>query len=550
MLKISKLKYILISLMIILSSFGQIQANDTFVPVRVGISDTNFKNYLFTSVEFNNPQDINILDSSSGYTVPIDENTKIVKVTSENNLFRIYVNDELVARNLTGSILVSAKEGCLISINNLKRKGKQALYRGYIELKRSDKDISKFAIVNVLSLKNYLRGVVPNEMPVRFGLEALKAQTVAARNYAVTPRIKAYTEFDLCDSVACQVYFGANTEDTLSDKAIEETNGIIAIDNENNPILALYSSTAGGYTESYEYAFSNPETKQFPSNDIHYLTATADNKNFGQLNSDEKAEEFYTSNPVSYDDISPYYRWSKEWTKDELEKVLAKTLISQSKTGFINPQLINEKDFGKLISIKPILRGNSGKIIELEIKTTTQTFIVKKELVIRRCFQKDGVSLPSANFVISSIESERPVYKFSGGGFGHGVGLSQWGAGKMASLGFSYTDILQHYYQGIRLATIPIKINNNYKIYEQNFYSNSKEAQIIISNKNNCIKKLKVVVNNEELELKLKDEQMCFDISKYIEIGNNKVSFLILDEKMDIDNELNVFVLIKDKANE
>ena len=90
---------------------------------------------------------------------------------------------ELVARNLTGPIVIRAiSDDKLISVNGLKRKGKQALYRGYIELTRSKKDISKFAIVNVLSLKNYLRGVVPNEMPVKFGLEALKAQTVAARN--------------------------------------------------------------------------------------------------------------------------------------------------------------------------------------------------------------------------------------------------------------------------------------------------------------------------------------------------------------------------------
>ena len=73
-------------------------------------------------------------------------------------------------------------------------------------------------------------------MPTRFGLEALKSQTVAARNYAISPRLKAYEEFDLCDSVACQVYFGANTEEELSDQAIEETNGIIALSNEDKPI--------------------------------------------------------------------------------------------------------------------------------------------------------------------------------------------------------------------------------------------------------------------------------------------------------------------------
>jgi stage II sporulation protein D len=77
--------------------------------------------------------------------------------------------------------------------------------------------------VNVLPLEDYLKGVVPNELPVRFGLEALKAQAVAARNYTIRPRTRVYHNFDVCDSVQCQVYFGANTEHPLSNKAIEET---------------------------------------------------------------------------------------------------------------------------------------------------------------------------------------------------------------------------------------------------------------------------------------------------------------------------------------
>ena len=295
-------------------------ATDNYIPIRAGISDSSFKNYIFDTVKFNNANTLSVMDSQTGYTVPIKEDSSILKVTSENNLFRIYIDDTLVAKNLTGPISISSRDGSFIEINGLKRKGTQAAYRGIIELVRSSKDISKFSIVNVLSLKNYLRGVVPNEMPVRFGLEPLKAQTVAARNYAITPRVKAYEEFDLCDSVACQVYFGANTEDTLSDTAIEQTNGVIALDKENAPILAVYSSTAGGYTESYQYAFSDPTTKEFPSKDIHYLTAVPDNCEFETFETDEKAENFYTSKPESFDDQSPYYRWSKEWTISELER--------------------------------------------------------------------------------------------------------------------------------------------------------------------------------------------------------------------------------------
>ena len=544
MYRISKLILYILFIILFIPSFAR--AGDNHIPVRVGISNTNFNTYLFQEIEFYDAKNLDVMDSATGYVVPLKDDSDILKVASENNLFRIYIDNELVARNLTGPILVRPKENCFVSVKGLKRKGKHALYRGYIELVRSSKDISKFAIVNVLSLKNYLRGVVPNEMPVRFGLEALKAQTVAARNYAVTPRVKAYDEFDLCDSVACQVYFGANTEEELADRAIEETNGIIALDKENNPILALYSSTAGGYTESYEYAFSDPTTKAFPSNDIHYLTAVADDETFPSLESDIEAEKFYTTKPIAFDDMSPYYRWSKEWTKDELEKVLSKTLVAQSKTGFVHPQLLNENDFGSLLSIKALRRGKSGKIIELEIKTDKCTFIVQKELVIRRCFQKNGISLPSANFIITYIDAVNPVYKFSGGGFGHGVGMSQWGAGKMASIGYTFDKILQHYYKGIKLATIPVKVYSNHKVIDRVFYCENEEAKLFIINPDK-IDKLSVILNEKELSIKLKDDTTKCDISKYLKKGENKISYFIGDEENnDYTKSLSVYVEVKE----
>ncbi len=525
-------------------------ASDNHLPVRVGISDTGFKTYIFDKVEFNNASALDVMDAATGYVIPIsEENAQILKVTSENNLFRIYIDDVLAAKNLTGPVIVRSKDNETVAIKGLKRKGKQAAYRGYIELMRSSKDISKFSIVNILSLKNYLRGVVPNEMPVRFGLEALKAQTVAARNYAITPRIKAYDEFDLCDSVACQVYFGANTEDPLTDEAIEQTNGIIALDKENNPILALYSSTAGGYTESYEFAFSDPETRIFPSKDIHYLRAVPDNQDFTELNTDEKAEEFYLSNPEAFDDTSPYYRWSREWTMKELNEILPKTIKAQSLTGFIIPELTSESDFGNLISIKALERGKSGKIIALELKTDKNTFIIQKELVIRRCFPKNGISLPSANFIISYVNSAMPVYKFSGGGFGHGVGMSQWGAGKMASLGYTFDEILQHYYSGIKLATIPVIIRGNYKITERVFYTENENAEIFVLNPNN-IKKIKVFVNNRELIIKPDKEETKVNISRYLNKGENKISYIVIDDNATYEDSAVIFIQLKGALDE
>ncbi len=543
------IKKIYIGLVLIIFSNLCANATDNHTAVRVGISDTAFKTYIFNSVEFLEANKLKVIDSTTGYIVPVTESSQNVQVVSENNLFKIYIDGELVARNIEGPVLISSNDRSPVKIKDLKRKGKQAAYRGYIELARSSKDLSKFSIVNVLSLKNYLRGVVPNEMPVRFGLEALKAQTVAARNYAVTPRVKAYQEFDLCDSVACQVYFGANTEENLSDKAIEETNGIIALDKDNKPILALYSSTAGGYTESYEYAFSDPKTRQFPSKNISYLTAVPDRVEFGVLNTEENAENFYMTKPEAFDDQSPYYRWTKEWTTSELNSVLAKTLPAQAKTGFIYPNISSSDEIGNLISINVLQRGNSGKIVKLQINTDKNTFIVSKELVIRRCFQKNGISLPSANFVITKTDTVNPVYTFTGGGFGHGVGLSQWGAGKMSSFGYTFDKILQHYYKGIKLATIPADVNSTIKPAERFFYTENNKAKVYIINPHN-VQKIRISVNQRSFDIKLKGYQTVEDISNYLEKGINRISYLILDDNAGFSKKITAFAEVKEAVYE
>jgi peptidoglycan hydrolase-like amidase len=128
-------------------------------------------------------------------------------------------------------------------------------YRGYVEVFGNARNT--FTIVNELPLENYLLGVVPNELsPSTFGqLEALKAQAVAARTYAIKNMGQSKLEgYDICNTDACQVYFGAGTEDPLATQAVRETRGMIATYN-GQPINALYSSTCGGRTEAAENIF-------------------------------------------------------------------------------------------------------------------------------------------------------------------------------------------------------------------------------------------------------------------------------------------------------
>ena len=128
-------------------------------------------------------------------------------------------------------------------------------YRGAIEVIGNSRN--SFTVVNELPLEQYLLGVVPNELsPTTFGqIEALKAQAVAARTYIVRNMGQYRRDnYDICDTDACQVYFGAGTEEALATRAVEETRGVIATYNDR-PINALYSSTCGGRTESVENIF-------------------------------------------------------------------------------------------------------------------------------------------------------------------------------------------------------------------------------------------------------------------------------------------------------
>ena len=521
----SKIRTLAIALLLFASLVGGVNtafAANTDV-VRVGLTDNKFQNVLKQTVTVYGTADCDICDR---------ETKKIVS--------RISANTDIVIRNgVTGiDVTINGRSATLrdfvvicpqgvLGVKDLTRKGKPALYHGAFEVIQKD-DRKGFYLVNLVETQEYLKGVVPNEMPVRFGLEALKAQAVAARNYVLTPRTQAYKEFNVVDSVASQVYYGVNTEADLATRAVMETDGIVALYN-NEPILALYSSTAGGYTESYSHAFSDPLTKMFPSINKPYLTAVPDKSEFKSLEDENDAKEFYENKVPSFDIESPYYRWRKQWAVGELENVLKTTMIAQSKTGFIHPSFKQGDDLGKIKDIKVMKRGASGKAVEIELMTTKGCYRIAKELVIRRVFQKDGVSLPSANIVFEKkLDNYGNVTDITifGGGFGHGVGMSQYGAGYMATkLNQPYYNILRHYYTGINLGTMPKTICG--EEVKETFWAPIGRAQLVITN--STAAKIAVKINGRTLEFPVTktifQKDYRIDISRYIEDGENTIVY-------------------------
>jgi SpoIID/LytB domain protein len=429
--------------------------------VRVAISDGTFKSFSYDSISFVGTGKLCLRKKSGG--VPLVEvgKNQSVKIAMRGGEFDIVVSAS--GRTISGigePIVVECSEG-LIGICGLQRCQKQTLYRGAFELVKAKN--GQFFAINVVALEDYLLGVVPNEMPLRLGLEALKAQAVLARNYALKPRTRPFGEFELFDSVASQVYFGAASEYPLSTKAVQETEGVVATHN-SNMVLALYHSTAGGWTENFENVFSDEESGKFPGEPDPCLVGSPDYYQSKNLQSEEVARRFYKTRPKSYDSESKFFRWTREWGVEELEKVLSGTLLDHLKSGFVRQNPAGAKKMGKLRRIDVLRRGVSGKIMELNVVTDAQTFYIQKESLVRHIFKKNGESLPSANVVFEcALDRNGNLKKIIayGGGFGHGVGMSQCGAGFMAThLGKTFDQILNRYISGIKLSTIPVTFSS------------------------------------------------------------------------------------------
>ncbi len=495
--------------------------------VRVGIGSQNFSTYEWSTVSIYGTEEFEIYNNKEYINTYDGQNN--IKISMVGKIFILKDSEDKVIAKISGPVIFKTDYGFL-GINGLKRAGKDAQYRGTFELVPSNKD-GKFYIVNSIWLEDYLKGVVPNEMPVRFGLEALKAQSVAARNYVLSPRVKANPNYDVVDSVASQVYFGANSEKELSNRAVEETTGIVAI-YDWNLILAQYSSTAGGYTESYQYTFSEPFTKEFPSKPKPYLIAKPDCDNFKPLNNEEDAAEFYKSKPDSYDVNSTYYRWEREWNGQEIQDEVQNHIAAQSAAGFVHPEVKKGEVIGIIKKLNVLKRGDSGKIIKLEIQTDSGNYIVEKELVIRRLLTNHGKALPSANVVFEHEYNEDGdlIYiKAYGGGFGHGVGMSQYGAGYMATeLNMPYEKILQHYYTGISLTTQPFILSSNSEQNQvsQTFFSKNRQAHLIVDNKYK-VDYIDASINGIDEKIILDKSQRFnrIDLSPYLKHGMNTITF-------------------------
>ncbi|GIW22074.1 MAG: sporulation protein SpoIID [Candidatus Sericytochromatia bacterium] len=346
-----------------------------------------------------------------------------------NKVFDILPQEPCYIENKKGLLqIISNDKKLIISsgkviIKNTEDKGKYVplvyagnkWYRGELEIFVSLSNKNNITVVNNLPLEEYLYGVVPSEMPSSWPIEALKTQAIAARTYALTHLGQFAKEgFDVMPTVISQVYGGAESETPITNKAVDETIGKVITYN-NKLINAYYSSSSGGITEDGINVWGE---------NLPYLKSVID-----------------------FDEDSPKYSWYKIINNTDLQNIL--------KNSF-------NRDIGKILNISIVETTSSGRANKLLFEGTKSNIEIdaKKFRLASKLnstlFKVEKMDLGTSFYDNYSIPN---LFIFVGKGWGHGTGMSQWGARAMAKNGKTHVEIIKHYYQGTEISNINSIIN-------------------------------------------------------------------------------------------
>ncbi len=304
----------------------------------------------------------------------------------------------------------------------------------------------QIAALNEIPMDVYLHGVVPAEMPAGFPPEALRAQAIVSRSVVMAQKsIKHLNDpFELCAHVHCQVYSGLTHEDERTNHAVDVTKGVVLTHN-GQLVDAHYSAVCGGHTEDASTTWMTPsmiDTRGVPCScskeiDIPDLTTEAGVRRWIHSTPDVCCNLSGYNLPVSSNYARRRFRWEVSYSRNELERIL------KDKTG---------TDIGTLYDIVPLRRGRSGRLTEIEILGSRRNLRLKRELKIRRALSDSA--LESSCFLVDIVHDSlgMPVeVVFTGAGWGHGVGLCQCGAARMAADGKTAEQIFAHYFPGMKV---------------------------------------------------------------------------------------------------
>ena len=249
-------------------------------------------------------------------------------------------------------------------------------------------------VVNHVGVEEYLYGVVTRESVASWPAEALKVQAIASRSYALyQAQHRRRFAYDMVANEGSQVYGGVDGESDAARRAVDATRGLV-MSYKGQPILAMFSSNTGWHTADAGYIFSTS---------VPYLTAI----------------------PDPYSPNEKMGHWTRSFSERELRQRLSTRL---------------GKPLGRIIALRPTKQCPSGRIVRIEVVHENGANEMPTRPTLGRALE-----LPD---ILVGIRREGEQFVFAGGGFGHGVGLSQWGAKAMAEKGFKAPEILSFYYRG------------------------------------------------------------------------------------------------------
>lgn len=376
--------------------------------IRVLLKTDGFQQIVHTSL---------VVSAANGLTITYDGNTEEVAAGEQ---VTIAESDERFAN---GTILIEPLvDGEKITVHTLNRGYGTPSYYGVLEVYGAP---GGMVLVNEVELELYVQGVLPSEMPSSYAIEALKAQAVCARSYGYNyMKTYHYTEYEahVDDSTSYQVY-NNSAETEITNQAVQETaNQKLCLD--GNVVTTYFFSTSCGYTTDVSAWGTQISTGNAYLTSIHVGDDTCD-----------------------YEEDLPWYSWSITMSAETMKTILERNLSVA---------------LGTLQSVTVTQVGGGGVALELSVVGSEGSVVVSTENKIRKALggteyqiQKNdgnvvnGTSLlPSAFF---NITYDGTNYVINGGGYGHGIGMSQNGANQMALAGANYVEILQTFYTGTEI---------------------------------------------------------------------------------------------------
>lgn len=318
------------------------------------------------------------------------------------------------------------------------------VYAGGLSLQPNAYDT--YTLINQVPVETYLRGVVPHEIGPSAPLPAIQAQAVLARTYVLRNlRRFAIDGYQICADTQCQVYRGLSGTVAAADQAIQATRGQV-LTYQNELVDALYSSTSGGVTAAFSHVWNGP--------DRPYLKPVVDsvsgawNLSRKPLNEEINFRAFMALDQGFNEQGWQLFRWRYDSTLAE---------IAQDLRQFLGPRQHPLAGLSQVSQVRVTERAPSGRVQVLEIDTNLGPLRLEKDEIVRvlsaprsLLFYLDPIYAPAQGDAPPTLTG----YRFVGGGWGHGVGLSQTGSYRLGQMGWNYGRILQFYYPGTTLQPI------------------------------------------------------------------------------------------------